>query len=355
VRLSHFEQLQPICPVCWTARQERSVLVIGHVERREVDDVIEGTLVCSNRLCFREHPIIDGIPVVVVDPSQWANAQLQSVLRREDLSPFTESILGDLAGPGSPFDRDRGNNSIYCNAHWGSARPAYMELFDSAMSLLEQPPAGVWIDDGCSVGRGTVELAALTNQLVVGLDLSFSMLRIAERVRRTGVVKYARRRVGVVFDPVEEEVAGVAAQHISFWCADAMALPFAPGVFDGALCLNLLECTASPLGMLGELGRVLKPGAESILSTPFDWAIGACQPDAWFGGHSQRGAAGGSSLSELRRVLSPGAEAGYNTHLTIEAERDHVNWRLRNNERSATEYDVYFARLRRGADEARKA
>ena len=343
----HFAKLQPRCPYCRLARDQDSVLYIGDVALEEDGDIREGVLICSNLLCQREHPILDGIPVVVTDGPSWAASQLSQVMQREDLTPFAVSILGDLAGAGSSFDRDRGNNGIYAEAHWGGAEPSYLPLIRAGMEMLSAPPAGTWIDVGCSVGRGTLELARATGELTVGLDLNFSMLRIAEGVRRRGRVRYSRRRVGLVFDAVDEAVPELPRNNVSFWCADAAAMPFAPGAFRGAFCLNLLDCVQSPLGLLVELGRVVGQDGEVALSTPFDWAVGATPSSSWMGGHSQRGPQEGSSLLEFRRILSAECAAGIDTGLLIEAERDGVPWRLRVNERSVTEYAVYIARLRR--------
>ncbi|HEU0120081.1 MAG TPA: methyltransferase domain-containing protein [Bryobacteraceae bacterium] len=347
MRLDHCERLQPICPVCWLARQSISVLRVAHIARQEGPDVLEGALHCPEPLCQREHPIIDGIPVVLANPASWAENQLPYVLRREDLSPYLQSLLGDLAGPGSVFDRERGNNSIYAHAHWAPDAPAYLDLFRAARSLMPGLPNGVWLDIGCSVGRGTLELAQATGGLAVGVDLNFSMLRLAESIRRTGRARYPLRRVGLAFDFVDDPVPSLPFADASFWCSDVSCLPFAAATFDGAIAMNMLDCVPSPLGLLCELGRVVKPGESAILATPFDWAAGATQPDAWFGGHSQRSAHQGSSLAELRRILSPACDAGVDTGLSIEAEQDHVSWRLRTHERAVMEYSVYMARLRR--------
>lgn len=347
MRLDHCERIQPICPLCWLTRQSVSILHLSQIARQDGPDILEGALLCPHPSCQREHPIIDGIPVLLANPASWAESQLPQILRRRDLTPFTESLLGDLAGSGAPLDRERGNNGIYAHAHWAAANPTYLQLFDAAKNLLAQPPQGLWLDIGCSVGRGTFELAKVTGDLAIGVDLNFSMLRLAEEIRRSGRARYARRRVGLAFDFIDDPIPALPADNVSFWCTDVSALPFAAAQFQGALALNMLDCVPSPLGLLCEIGRVLKPNAEAILATPFDWAAGATQPSAWLGGHSQRSPHQGSSLAELRRVLSPDCQAGLDTGLTIEAELDEVKWRLRTNERSVTEYDVYLARLRR--------
>lgn len=347
MRLDHCQRLQPICPLCWVQRQAQSRLRLSHVARKEGDDILEGSLVCPERLCQREHPIIDGIPILLANPASWIENQYHHVIRRTDLTPFTESILGDISGPGSAFDRERGNNGIYADAHWAPGAPAYLEIFHAALSLLGQPPAGLWFDIGCSLGRGTFELAQATGDLAAGIDLNFSMLRLAEQIRRTGRARYARRRVGLVFENIDEPAPPLPAHNVSFWCADVSTLPFASAAASGAIAMNMLDCVPSPLALLLETSRILAPSAPAILATPFDWAAGATEAAAWLGGHSQRSAHGGSSLTELRRVLSPECAAGIDTGLTIEAEIDQMKWRLRNHERAHTEYDVYMARLRR--------
>jgi SAM-dependent methyltransferase/uncharacterized protein YbaR (Trm112 family) len=350
VRGEHLERLRPICPVCRAAGRDEAPLELGTVARADGPDIIEGVLLCPERTCRREHPIVDGIAILVADLGGWAAHQLPSVLRRDDLSPFIESLLGDAAGPGSAHDRERAVLSSYGTAHWGD--DGFAALVQTALDLLAdaEPPNGAWLDAGCAVGRGTLELARRTEGLVAGVDLSFGMLRLAERVRRTGRAAYPRRRVGLVYDACDVAVGDVPAERMSFWCADAAALPFAAGTFAGALSLNVLDCVHSPLGHLLELGRVLASGASALLSTPYDWSPGATPVEQWIGGHSQRGPGGGSSAQELRRILAPDAPAGIDARLAIADERDRVPWRVYANERSSTEYAVHLLRLERRAE-----
>lgn len=50
--------------------------------------------------------------------------------------------------------------------------------------------------------------------------------------------------------------------------SDAESLPFGTGVFDVALCLQLLEHTPYPEKVVGEIARVLRPGGYLFLSAP---------------------------------------------------------------------------------------
>lgn len=356
MRREHLERLQPVCPTCRAVGRSAAALALGTVAREQDDDVLEGVLVCPEPACRREHPILDGIPVVVADLVSWAAHQLDAVQRREDLTAFTEGLLGDAAGPGSTLDRERTNLSGYGRGHWGDLdaqdppedAASLARLLGTALELLDQPPRGAWLDAGCAVGRATLELARRTGELAVGVDLSFAMLRVAEHVRRDGRAVVPLRRVGVVYERREIAVPGVPSEHMSLWCADVAALPFGDGVIDGALSLNVLDCVASPLGHLLELGRTLAPGAPALLSTPYDWAPTATPYEGWIGGHSQRADAGGSSAEELRRLLAPGAPAGVDTGLTITAERDRVPWRVYSNERASVDYAVHLLALAKG-------
>lgn len=339
------DRLRPSCPACRIAGREPEPLALGTVAREDGGDIREGVLVCPEAACRREHPIIDGIPVVVADLAGWAAHQLDSVLRREDLSPFLQTLIGDAAGPGSAYDRDRLHVSGYAHAHYDEGG-GFPSVVDAAIGLLDPPAVdGLWIDTGCATGGATVELARRGAELAVGVDLSFAVLRAAERVRREGRARYALRRVGLAYDERDVDVPGVAPDRIAYWCADVAALPFGDGAFAGALSLNVLDCVPSPLGHLLELGRVLAPGTSALLCTPYDWSSAATGPDQWIGGHSQRGGSEGSSVAELRRVLS--GDAGVETGLRVVAERDGVYWRVRSHERASVEYALDLLRLER--------
>jgi len=355
VRREHLEQLRPVCTVCRAAARDPAPLTLSTVARADGDDVVEGILLCPDPRCRREHPIIDGIPIVVNDLATWASHQLDAVQRRSDLTPTIESLLGDAAGPGSPLDRERANLSGYGRAHWGDldsdeplqAADAFEGLLEEALGVMGEVGDGPCVDLGCAVGRGTLELARRSDDLAVGVDLSFAMLRVAERVRREGRAVYPQRRVGIVFDRREIDVEDIPAQRMSFWCCDVAALPFPDAAFGFALSMNVLDCVPSPLGHLEELGRVLRPGSAALLSTPYDWSAAATPVQHWIGGHSQRSDTHGSSAAELRRILSPDAVAGIDTGLVITDERDRVRWRIPSNERSSVEYEVHVVRLAR--------
>jgi SAM-dependent methyltransferase/uncharacterized protein YbaR (Trm112 family) len=325
VRRAHFDALRPVCPVC-----KRGALSVSHAIREERDDLLEGILSCTNAECLREYPVIDGIPVLVGPIRAWLSANPLQVLLRDDLSPELESLLGDVLGPGSQYDTIRNHTGIYAHDHYET---------HSAQSLLRglgfQP--GLSIDVGCATGGTTFAIAERTQSLTLGVDLNFAMLRVASRALREGRVRYAQRRVGVVYDRRELNVA--TNDLVDFWCCDAAALPFADATFALASSLNVVDCVGAPRETLHELARVVS--GTVILATPYDWSASATPVESWLGGHSQRGAHRGASEPVLHALL---AEAG----LEVIAEEPHVPWRVRLHERSSVDYDVHFVVARRG-------
>ncbi|MBI4191176.1 MAG: class I SAM-dependent methyltransferase [Betaproteobacteria bacterium] len=52
---------------------------------------------------------------------------------------------------------------------------------------------------------------------------------------------------------------------------DGDRLPIQSGTVDGVLCTQVLEHTARPENLLGEIWRVLKPGGSLVMTAPFLW------------------------------------------------------------------------------------
>jgi SAM-dependent methyltransferase len=329
-----------------------AALTIGRVIRQDGDDLIEGVLLCPARECQREHPVIDGIPIIVADIRAQIAGQLGQIRAREDLSPVMDSLLGDCAGPGSEFDRERYHLSTYARGHYGDLDPenpldgspasTLLPLLERSLGMLSAPPSGVWLDVGCSVGRASFELAARSDALILGLDLNLGMLRMARRIARTGQVAHALRRVGIVYDHREFSVGFAGAESVDFWACDAMALPFAAGSCDGLLSFNVVDCVSSPVAHLMELGRVLRPGAEAVITTPYDWSVNATPIEGWIGGHSQRTESQGSSVAEMQRLLSERAPPEIWPRMTIVREVERFPWHVYVHERASMIYQVHL-------------
>jgi SAM-dependent methyltransferase/uncharacterized protein YbaR (Trm112 family) len=319
LRRRHFETLRPVCPLC------RAPLSAGFTS----DELMEGIIVCTNPQCRREYPVIDGIPILVGAIRAWLAANPLQVLLRDDLSPVLESLIGDVLGPGSSYDTQRQHVGIYADDHYGGG---------GAASRLLQDVEGdtPLLDLGCATGGTTFRLA--DRGLTVGVDLNFAMLRVAAGVLRSGRARYARRRVGVVYDRVDIPVDVPNRELVDFWCCDAAALPFAEATFGSVVSLNLIDCTPAPQQVVAEIARTLRDGGQAIVSTPYDWSASATPVEHWLGGHSQRGPESGAAEPMLRRLMSDSFE--------IEHEDD-VPWRVRLHDRSAVDYAVHLVTARR--------
>lgn len=110
----------------------------------------------------------------------------------------------------------------------------YRDLVNTPAFLALLPPVeGLrCLDLGCGEGHNTRLLAA-RGARVVGLDISEVFVDAARTVPDGGV---------------------------RYVVADGTTLPFAPASFDAATAFMSLMDVADPEGVLGELGRVVRPG-----------------------------------------------------------------------------------------------
>ena len=347
MKLNHFDTLRPGCPVCHQQGAGYVRLQLGVAQTRIGDDVIEGILLCSNEDCQREYPIIDGIPILIADLCTYVTNQLPVILQRQDLSPLIFSMLGDAAGPGSAFDATRQHLSSYTWDHYADLDPAepggqvapggVVRALQEGLAAAGGLIAGPGIDVGCSVGRATFELARETDELVLGVDLNYAMLRTASRILRHGRVSYPRRDVGLVYQQREFDVGFPQADRVDFWACDVQNLPFASDTFAVATGWNVLDSVPDPRLMLSNLHRVLRPEGKSLLSCPYDWSPAATPVECWFGGHSQRTAAAGSSEQALNawiQHVSDSTSTGWSTVACGEG----TDWHVRLHNRSTMLY-----------------
>jgi len=346
----HFETLKPICPQC--RRQGKiSFLDIRSVFRETEKTILEGILICPDEQCFSEYPITDGIPIIVADLRNYISQNILPIFSRNDLSDSLESLIGDCCGPSSAYDIRRQHLSAYTYAHYGDIDPKE-DNRDNVGSILKVLKCGLEafgnieisapiIDMGCSVGRTSFALAEASKNIVIGIDLNYDMLKIASRVLNDGMVRYPKRRVGMVYDRREFSAIFNGADRVDFWACDAMALPFTAESFGLAVSLNVTDCISSPYAHLQELARILKPGAKGIISTPYDWSSGATPVEAWFGGHSQRSANRGASESVLRALLQQQHPQAIQ-ELCLISEIENVPWSVRLHDRSIMLYQTHL-------------
>jgi SAM-dependent methyltransferase/uncharacterized protein YbaR (Trm112 family) len=351
LRRSHFEALQPVCPRCRLEGQLNVPLQLATVTKEDHDIIVEGVLHCSAQTCQQEYPIIDAIPIIVPNVRAYLSDNLFSLTLRHDRSEAIESLLGDAAGPGSQYDVGRQHLSTYGWDHYQEFDPkrdttedragTVSRCLEQSLQLVGGRFAGNVIEVGCSVGRTAFDLTRRTDELVLGVDVNFSMLQVGQTVLRTGVVRFPLRRVGLVYDRCEFEVQFDRADKVDFWACDALALPFSDGSFSCAVALNVLDCVVSPRGFLDALADLLMVGGTAVLATPYDWSGSVTPVEAWIGGHSQRGDDHGASEPLLRSLLTAGAHPLSSERLRLTNEIQHVPWSARLHDRSFVEYAVH--------------
>ncbi|WP_428268248.1 class I SAM-dependent methyltransferase [Haliangium sp.] len=117
------------------------------------------------------------------------------------------------------------------------------ELFIHKNSLAMEDREGPWLDLSCGTGLFTRAMAAaVSGEVVVGVDVSTAMLHTA-----------SRRSKGY--------------GHVSLVRADAHHLPFRDGVFGGVNNAGALHAYDDPEQVFCEVLRVLRPGGVYVGST----------------------------------------------------------------------------------------
>ena len=81
MRVEALNRVRPICPTCRAAGRPTSPLELGAIFADDSGDVLEGVLQCPAEACMREHPIIDGIPMIVDDIRSYVQNQLGAIAR----------------------------------------------------------------------------------------------------------------------------------------------------------------------------------------------------------------------------------------------------------------------------------
>lgn len=158
--------------------------------------------------------------------------------------------------------------SVYRPASWGGPRFAIFQdavrrrllrRRELALGLLAPRPGTTVLDVGCGHGTFARDVLAAGARWV-GADISMEMLR-----RGQGEL-------------------GAAEGEPAWLNASADALPFPSASFDAALCIGVLNYHRldEVEGILVEIGRVLRPGGNVVISSlrldPITWARSRLYP-----------------------------------------------------------------------------
>jgi uncharacterized protein YbaR (Trm112 family) len=314
-----------ICPGCRTASE-------GRIDVRTLARNGE-FLVCE---CGRRYPVVDGVPIVMADPSEFLRGEMTTIVER-DLAPEVAAALVEHGPDDLVYARLLEHLSIYMDAHWGDRAEPAPDGVEEAWALrpiVERiralPRARAAIELGCSVGRVLAEMAT---ESAYGLELQFGAVRRARRLLAGERVSYARRMIGRTY--AAASATGMKRDGVTLVCGDALNAPFVPGAFDRVVALNLLDSVAHPRQLLAVIDALCEVGGEIVLASPYAWQSSVMGEQERFGGLDPAGT--------LREILAGGLSMSY--AIVDEAE---VPWTLRRDARSTVTYRTHFVRARKG-------
>lgn len=332
-----------MCPGCRTRTAER-------LDLRTLQPHGD-VLVCA---CGRRYPVVDGVPIVMADPSAYLRAEAATVVERDLPAEVVELLIA--GGPDdAPYPRLIEHLSIYLDAHWGDraepppdgpgrAADAGFGLGAIAARIAERAGERVElaVELGCSTGRIVAELAAGADR-VCGLDLSFGAVRRARRLLDGERVEYARRVIGRRYAAAHATAGdrAVPAGRRLLVCGDALDPPLVPGVFGRVVALNLLDSVASPRQLLAVLDGLCQPGGEIIVSSPYAWQSSVMADHERLGWCATGEA---DPAGELTGLLRAGTGLGARYEIEDEAE---LPWTLRRDSRSIASYSIHYVRARK--------
>ena len=318
-----------VCPGCRTRTGDQ--LELRTLER--AGDV----LACE---CGRRYPIVDGVPIVLGDPTGFLGNAIATVLER-DLAPEVAALLVEHGPDDHPYAQLLEHLSIYLDAHWGDrAEPSPGDAAFGARELARRiaslPHVERAVELGCSAGRIVAELAASADH-VVGLDLQFGAVRRARRILDGERLAYNRRLAGRHYTAAAIAAGdrAVPAARRTLLCADALDPPLIPGHYDRVVALNLLDSVTRPRLLLSVMDGLCRPGGELILSSPYAWQSTVMDDRERIGG--------ADPAAEVAAILRGGLGLG---RYRIEEEAD-VSWTLRRDARSSVVYRAHFLRARK--------
>jgi putative 4-mercaptohistidine N1-methyltranferase len=161
----------------------------------------------------------------------------------------------------------------------------------------ELPANARALDLGCAVGRSSFELARRCSE-VIGIDYSQSFITAATKLRYAGTMDYARVDEGARTTPLVARVPGeIDRTRVKFERGDAQALREGLGVFDVVLMANLIDRLREPARCLAQLARLVKPGGQLVITSPYTWLEEYTPREHWLCGET------GDTLAGLRAAL----------------------------------------------------
>lgn len=160
------------------------------------------------------------------------------------------------------------------------------------------------LDLGCAVGRSTFELARHCAE-VVGIDFSRRFIAAATHLRHFGSLDFAFADEGDLTCRATARVPDeIDRRRVAFEQGDAMDPRGDLGTFDLVLMANLIDRLREPRCCLARLPRVVKPGGQLIVTSPYTWLPDCTPREHWLGGFEREGRPV-KTLDTLKEILAP--------------------------------------------------
>ncbi|MFY8215861.1 MAG: putative 4-mercaptohistidine N1-methyltransferase [Chthoniobacterales bacterium] len=222
---------------------------------------------------------------------------------------------------GSEIYESPGAVSEYLLFHYGDAEatlgslPGPRDAVGFATRLVHELIAGPdqlgrALDIGCAVGATAFELSKFCDS-VVGVDFSSAFIDAASAMKNHGKATFPRRIEGRSYDTVTALIDGAARpDRVRFEVGDACALRDDIGMFDVVVAANLICRLPDPMAFLDRLPRLIHPGGQLLLTTPFTWMEEYTPVEKWLGAAAE----GETSFEALKAILE--------MHFTLELTKD---------------------------------
>ena len=214
------------------------------------------------------------------------------------------------------YDSERGA-AEYLLFHYGAkglrpppgwADPGALEFparcVNQTLDTTRLPAKARALDLGCAVGRSSFELARHCAE-VIAIDFSQQFIDLANRLRQRGSLGYKSCEEGELTRARRAVVPpDIDRRRVKFEAGDAMRLRMDLGEFDVVFMANLIDRLGEPLRCLERLPKLLRPGGQLIVASPYTWLPGYTPRAQWLGGFA-RGGRPVRTFAALRRILSP--------------------------------------------------
>lgn len=138
------------------------------------------------------------------------------------------------------------------------------------------------LDLGCAVGRFTFELGRVVSQ-VLGLDNARSFIKTAQRMAKRHSLSVLVQESGADFSSRRLVLPDTLRRsHVEFQVGDALDLALLPEQgFQVVSAINLIDRLPRPRHLLGQLGRLVAPGGQLLIASPFTWLEEFTPPEEW--------------------------------------------------------------------------